>query len=199
MASPLHAERLDTVAAHIIASGARSVLDLGCGPGELLVRLAPMPQFERIVGIDIDAAELDAARAALAATPGRVELRQASFADPTLPLGGFDLAALIETIEHIDPHRLGEVERAVFASYAPRRVLVTTPNRSFNVLHGMRPGARRHPDHRFEWDRPRFRDWARGIAARHGYRVAFFDVGEADPELGASTQMAHFERRDDAG
>lgn len=199
MASPLHAERLDTVAAHIIASGARSVLDLGCGPGELLARLAPLPQFERIVGIDIGVAELEAAHAALAATPSRVELLQASFADPALPLGGFDLAALVETIEHIDPQRLGEVERAVFASYRPRQVLVTTPNQEFNVLHGMRPGARRHPDHRFEWSRERFRRWARGVAARHGYRVGFFDIGEADAELGASTQMARFERRDDAG
>lgn len=199
MVSPLHAERLDTVAGHILASGARSVLDLGCGPGELLTRLAPMPQVERLVGIDLDAGELARARAALLAYPDRVELLQASFADPSLPLGGFDLAALVETIEHIDPQRLGEVERAVFAGYRPRQVLVTTPNQEFNVLHGMRPGTMRHPDHRFEWSRERFRRWARGVGQRHGYRVAFFDIGEVDEALGASTQMARFTRDEDGG
>jgi methylase of polypeptide subunit release factors len=42
--------------------GARSVLDLGCGPGELLLRLAREPQFERIVGVDISPDALQEAR-----------------------------------------------------------------------------------------------------------------------------------------
>ena len=59
-------------------------------------------------------------------------------------------------------------------------------------LHGMNPGAFRHPDHRFEWDRPKFRRWACGVAARHGYSVAFHDIGDCHPTRGASTQMASF-------
>lgn len=193
MATELHEQRLDTVAGYLLATGARSVLDLGCGPGELLQRLAAHSQFERIVGIDISPAELARAREALG-PQDRVELRQASFAQADSRLCGFDVAALVETIEHIDPNRLGHVEQAVFGSYRPARVLVTTPNQEYNVLHGMRPGTLRHPDHRFEWPRARFRHWARGVAARHGYGVYFCDIGEVDPELGASTQMAMFER-----
>jgi len=194
MATELHEQRLDAVAGHLLATGARSVLDLGCGPGELLQRLAAHAQFERIVGIDLSATALAQAREVLGPTLARVELRQASFARADPELAGFEIAALVETIEHIDPNRLGEVEQAVFGSYRPGKVLVTTPNQEYNVLHGMRPGTLRHPDHRFEWPRARFRHWARRVAARHGYGVYFCDIGEVDPELGASTQMAMFER-----
>jgi small RNA 2'-O-methyltransferase len=195
MASPLHAHRLDTVAAFLLATGARSVLDLGCGPGELIERLIVHPQFERIVGIDTSSVALAEAGGRFAALQPRVQIRQASYmvADPTL--AGFDAAALVETIEHVDAHRLGEVEAAVFGGLAPGHVLITTPNAEYNPLHGLRPGQRRHADHRFEWDRPRFRAWAQRIATRYGYRVSFHDIGEPDPELGASSQMARFERR----
>jgi small RNA 2'-O-methyltransferase len=194
MASPLHAHRLDVVAAHVVASGARSVLDLGCGLGELIERLVLHPQFERIVGIDTSSVGIAAARERFAGR-GIVEIRHASYFDPDPSLAGFDLAALIETIEHVDPHRLGDLEQAVFGLARPRCVLVTTPNAEYNPLHGLRPGERRHPDHRFEWDRARFRAWGHRIATRHGYRVTFHDIGECDPDLGASTQMARFEWR----
>jgi small RNA 2'-O-methyltransferase len=194
MARPLHAHRLDVVAAFLAATGARSVLDLGCGPGELIERLVDNPAFERIVGIDTSSVALDLAGRRFAGLQPRVEIRQASYMVADASLAGFDAAALVETIEHVDAHRLGEVEAAVFGGMAPTHVLVTTPNAEYNPLHGLRPGERRHADHRFEWDRARFRVWARRIAQRHGYRVSFHDIGDCDPELGASTQMARFER-----
>ena len=51
---------------------------------------------------------------------------------------------------------------------------------------------RSHPDHRFEWTRAQFRDWAGGVAARHGYQVSYRPVGRDDPEVGPPTQLAVF-------
>jgi small RNA 2'-O-methyltransferase len=192
MASPQHAHRLDVVAAHLVASGAQTVLDLGCGPGELISRLVLHPQFERIVGIDTSSYAMRESSLHLGPLSPRIEIRQASYTDAHPDLVGFDAAAMVETIEHIDPHRLGEVEQAVFGVLRPALVLVTTPNSEFNPRHGLRPGQRRHPDHRFEWDRRRFRNWAWGVARRHGFVTRFHDIGETDAELGASTQMASF-------
>lgn len=196
MASALHMERLDAVVRHLLDSGAARVLDLGCGPGELLLRLVQQPQFTRIVGIDIDAHVLGEARFALGLglshPAGRIQVRYGSFEEAAPELAGFDAAALVETIEHIDPGRLPRVERAVFGSMRPRTVLVTTPNQEFNVLHGMAPGQRRHPGHRFEWNRAKFRQWAEDVAQRNGYDVSFIDIGAHDPARGSSTQMAHF-------
>ena len=53
-------------------------------------------------------------------------------------------------------------------------------------------GEHRHADHRFEWDRPTFRDWARGVASTHDYRVDFADVGPVHAVHGAPTQAAIF-------
>jgi len=196
MTSELHAERLDTVVQQLLDCGASSVLDLGCGRGDLLQRLAAQAQFTRIVGIDIDPHALDAARLALgvgvADHGARIQVRYGSFEEPDAGLAGFDAAALVETIEHIDPRRLSRVEDAVFGSLRPRIVLVTTPNQEYNVLHGMVPGQRRHPGHRFEWTRPKFRQWAAGVAARRRYDVEFIDVGPPDARLGSTTQMARF-------
>ncbi|PKL96470.1 MAG: methyltransferase type 12, partial [Gammaproteobacteria bacterium HGW-Gammaproteobacteria-7] len=175
MASELHQERLDTVVQALLDSGARRVLDLGCGPGELLLRLARETQFTQIVGIDIDQVVLHEARELLGLglpLPGdRIQVRQGSFAMLDAALAGFDAAALVETIEHLDPRLLGQMERAVFAGMRPGVVLVTTPNQEYNVVHGMAPGERRHPGHRFEWNRARFRQWAQGVAERNAYAV----------------------------
>jgi small RNA 2'-O-methyltransferase len=203
MASELHEVRLDTVVRHLLDSGAARVLDLGCASGELLLRLAWQPQFTRIVGIDIDEAALAEARAALALSTagdaGRVRVQYGSFEEADRSLIGFDAAALVETIEHIDPRRLTRVEQAVFGTMRPGTVLVTTPNQEYNILHGLAPGQRRHPEHRFEWTRERFRQWGRGVAARNGYRVDFIDIGPPDPLRGSSTQMARFIRTAEPG
>lgn len=196
MASALHEERLNAVVRHLLDSGAARVLDLGCGPGELLRRLAGQPQFTRIVGIDIDERALGEARFALGIgfpdPADRVQVRYGSFEEADAELIGFDAAVLVETIEHIDPGRLSRVERAVFGVMRPCIVLVTTPNQEYNVLHGMTPGKRRHPGHRFEWSRAKFRQWAQGVAERNSYCVSFGDIGPPDPLRGSSTQMASF-------
>jgi 3' terminal RNA ribose 2'-O-methyltransferase Hen1 len=197
--STLHEQRLDAVLAALLRSGAESVLDLGCGTGELLSRLAREKQFRNIVGVDLSLEALLEAQssvpgAALGPSDARVSLLQASFDCPDRSLEGFDAAALVETIEHIEPDRLSGVERAVFGSFRPATVIVTTPNREYNVLHGMPEGALRHPDHRFEWTRAKLRAWALGVGRRNGYQVRFDDIGDVDPLLGASTQMATFRR-----
>jgi hypothetical protein len=99
----------------------------------------------------------------------------------------------MEVVEHVDPHRLSALEHAVFHAARPRAVVVTTPNIEYNVRYEtLEAGRFRHSDHRFEWTRAEFRDWAGRVASAHGYQVRFKPVGEIDPELGPSTQLALF-------
>lgn len=194
--SAAHEARIDSVASYLLRSSAATVLDLGCGDGDLLARLAVGSQFSRLVGIDIDPRAIAGARATLGLpareSESRLEVLCDSFEEPGHAWSGFDAAVMLETIEHVDPGRLSRVEEAVFEAMHPGIVLITTPNQEFNVLHGLAPGERRHWDHRFEWPRARFRHWARGVAVRRGYTVSFVDIGPADPVLGSSTQMARF-------
>lgn len=199
MTSLMHDERLEAVREAVLDSGAASVLDLGCGDGDLFVRLAGAPQIGRLVGIDIRAAALERLRrrlGPLTRRDGRIDLRIASMTETAPDLTGFDCAVLIETIEHIDPHRLPRLERAVFHHMRPGMVAVTTPNAEFNHLLGVPPHRFRHPDHRFEWPRAKFRSWAGRVAETFAYDVAFRDIAGCHPDFGGASQMAVFQRPD---
>lgn len=199
--SGLNDVRLERVAAVLAASGAARVLDLGCGEGKLVQRLLRAPQFERVVGVDVShvALERAARRIGLEALPervrARVELLHGSLTYRDSRLAGFDAAAAVEVIEHLELDRLPSFERAVFEHARPGTVVITTPNAEFNArFERLSPGTFRHADHRFEWTRAEFRGWAEAVAQRRGYAVEFEDVGAVDAALGAPTQMGVFRR-----
>jgi len=98
-------------------------------------------------------------------------------------------------IEHIEPGRLGHMERAIFGDAGPRAVIVTTPNADYNVLFPTLPAGRfRHDDHRFEWTRAEFAAWCDRVAAEHGYQVRIEPLGDVDAAHGAPSQMGVFTR-----
>ena len=126
---------------------------------------------------------------------GRVTLLHGSILYRDKRIAGFDAAALVEVIEHLDPPRLHAFERVVFEFARPRSIVLTTPNAEYNVhFAGLERGKFRHKDHRFEWTRAELETWARDVAGRHGYAVRFLGIGTDDPVTGAPTQMAIFER-----
>ena len=196
----LRDQRLGTVQSVLKASGARRVLDLGCGAGALLARLL-RDDYERVVGADVSVRALEqAARrckldAMHDAQRERIALLHSPLTYRDKRLCGFDAAALVEVIEHLDPPRLAAAEQNVFGSARPRTVVVTTPNVEYNVRWETLPaGSLRHPDHRFEWTRAQFATWAERVGAQHGYAVRYLPVGPDDPDVGPPTQMAVFSR-----
>ena len=197
----LNDQRVGCVMAALRSSGAKRVLDLGCGEGKLIRELLKEKQFDEIVGLDVSirALEMGQRRLKLERLPAmqaeRVRLIHGSLMYRDKRLQGFDAAAIVEVIEHLDPPRLSAFERVVFEFAKPRTVVLTTPNREYNVKwETLGAGRFRHPDHRFEWSRQEFQDWANGIAARFGYVVRFLGVGPEDEKVGAPTQMGIFER-----
>lgn len=197
----LNDQRHGAVLAALKASGARSVLDLGCGEGKLLRDLLQEKQFEQIVGMDVSIRSLEFAqkRLKLDRLPPRqaerLTLLHGSLIYRDRRLEGFDAAALVEVIEHLDPPRLAAFERAVFEFARPQTVIVTTPNQEYNVMWETLPaGQFRHNDHRFEWTRQEFAAWAEKVAQQHGYQVRFLPVGPEDEKVGSPTQMGIFTR-----
>ena len=196
----LRDQRLGTVQSVLSASGARRVLDLGCGPGALTERLV-RDQYDEVVGVDVSVRALEMAAKRLRldemhdAGRERVKLLHSPLTYRDRRLIGFDAAALVEVIEHFDPPRLAAAEQNVFGSARPGTVVVTTPNAEYNVTWESLPaGEFRHPDHRFEWTRAEFARWAEGVAERYGYSVRFLPVGPEDADVGPPTQMAVFSR-----
>jgi 3' terminal RNA ribose 2'-O-methyltransferase Hen1 len=198
----LNAQRLTRVTEVVQQSGAKSVVDLGCGEGKLLRELMALRSLERIVGMDVSLRSLEFARERLRLdqlSPSvryRVQLIHGSLMYRDRRLQGLDLATVIEVVEHLDAARLRAFERVVFGEARPKAVVVTTPNSEYNVKFESLPaGQFRHPDHRFEWTRAEFQSWAQGLGESFGYAVRFDGIGESDATLGAPTQMAVFDVR----
>ena len=195
----MNEQRLEAVRTALLESGAKRVLDLGCGEGKLIRKLLEHKQFEQVIGMDVSHRALEMAHNRLNLERltehqrARVNLLQGSLTYRDKRLEGFDAAALVEVIEHLDPPRLAALERNVFEFAKPSTVVVTTPNREYNAHWETLPaGTMRHSDHRFEWTRLEFETWARAVAERFAYAVRFVAVGLEDAALGSPTQMAVF-------
>jgi len=191
--------RLGSVVAVLKAAGAHRVLDLGCGEGQLVRALLKEPDFSEIVGVDVSHRALEIAAQRLRLDDmserkrARVKLIQGSLTYRDVRLAGYDAAAVVEVIEHLDLSRLRAFERTIFEFARPATVALTTPNAEYNVKFDKLPaGTFRHRDHRFEWTRAEFNAWADRVATEFGYRVRYLPVGDEDSVVGAPTQMAVF-------
>lgn len=180
----------------------RRIVDLGCGEGRLLKRLLNEKAFDEIVGVDVSSRALNYAeqRLQLDRLPdkqrGRIKLLHGSliYKDPRIQ--GYEAAVCVEVIEHMELDRLDSFERILFGYTRPALVIITTPNREYNVrFQNMQAGELRHPDHRFEWTRREFWEWATRVSDSNGYEVECFPIGEEDKEFGPPTQMGVFVRK----
>lgn len=201
----LNDQRMERVVALLRELGTQSVLDLGCGEGRLLRELLKVPGLTKITGVEVAPRVLAGAGDRLRLDHmsdmkrQRIELLQGSLVYRDDRLKGFDAAAVIEVIEHMEAERLPAFEGAVFGHARPGAVIVTTPNREYNALfEGMKPDAVRHPDHRFEWTRTEFHHWAESVGLAYGYAVRLDGIGSEDATHGHPTQVAVFRRAEEA-
>ncbi len=195
----LRDRRIAAVVAALKQIGAQRVLDLGCGEGSLLLALLDEPSFREIVGMDVSCRALAIAKQRLRMDElaprqrERIQLLQGSLMYRDRRLAGYDAAAVVEVIEHLDGPRLRAFERVLFEFARPRGVVMTTPNAEYNAkLERLAFGNLRHRDHRFEWTRAEFASWGSEVAGRYGYEVTYRPIGDEDAALGAPTQMAVF-------
>ncbi|KAK4386439.1 Small RNA 2'-O-methyltransferase [Sesamum angolense] len=225
---PLSKQRVEFALQHIKESSAASLVDFGCGSGSLLDSLLSYPtSLEKIVGVDISQRALARAAKSLHSKLNRLldskepssKIKSAVLYDGSIMkcdsrLHGFDIGTCLEVIEHMeeeDAYLFGDV---VLSSFSPRILIVSTPNYEYNViLQGSAPQGQeedpdernqpqnckfRNHDHKFEWTRAQFNEWASGLAERHNYNVEFSGVGgAADIEPGFASQIAIFRRLED--
>lgn len=194
----LHDVRLQAVHEALIASGATTVADLGCGEGRLLALLVRDHRFAKILGMDVSVRSLEIAadKLRLDRLPERqkerIKLIQGALTYRDSRIAGYDAVALVEVIEHLEEDRLPALERVVFHFAAPGTVVVTTPNKEWNVTFTEEQEKMRHSDHRFEWTRQQFAHWCLHIEEQYGYSYTIKPVGEEAEGVGAPSQMAVF-------
>lgn len=196
----LNQQRLGTVVSMLKQHKVQRVIDLGCGEGRLLQMLLPDMSFLALAGMDVSYRTLAIATARLhldrlpEKQRERITLFQGSLMYRDQRLSGYDAATVIEVIEHLDAPRLAAFERVLFECARPRLVILTTPNAEYNVKFSGLAGQFRHRDHRFEWTRSEFQDWATTITRRFGYTVRLLPIGSEDATVGSPTRMGVFTR-----
>ncbi|CAJ1935878.1 unnamed protein product [Sphenostylis stenocarpa] len=127
-------------------------------------------------------------------------------------LQGFDIGTCLEVIEHMEEDQACLFGDVTLSFFRPRILIVSTPNFEYNVVlqKSNSPAQEqeeldektllqsckfRNHDHKFEWTRAQFTQWASDLAARHNYKVEFSGVGgSADVEPGYASQIALFKR-----
>lgn len=197
--TPLNTQRMEAVRNAVLASGASSVIDLGCGECRLTSLLLNEPQIKNVTACDVSVHELEKAARRLKLDrmqpyrKNKLTLMQASLTYKDKRFEGFDCACVVEVIEHIEPMRIPAFERAVFEFAAPKTVILTTPNKEYNVNYeAMQENDLRHGDHRFEWTRAEFKAWTEHICERFGYSCELTGIGDNDGQHGTPTQMGVF-------
>jgi len=195
----LHNKRIKLAAEKLAESGAARVLDLGCGEGKLIRQLLKNKQFTEIAGMDVAYSELIKAKERLhfdemaPKQKERIKLFQGSLTYRDQRLEGYDAAAVVEVIEHLDLNRLKAFERVLFEFAKPKTIVLTTPNKAYNVVwEKLDAEAMRHDDHRFEWTRPEFASWAESIGKKYNYTLELLPIGDEVENIGAPSQMAIF-------
>ncbi|KAJ2043197.1 hypothetical protein H4S04_005574 [Coemansia sp. S16] len=199
----------------------RRVLEVGCGDGNILSFLvAPASDDEHpirhLYGIDISADALGEARNQLEPTDQdrrdlrvdelRVELFHGSAMASAAPIA-IDAVICSEVIEHVQESEVPALTHAVLGVYRPRLAVFTTPNAEFNVnfpglCYGTPEARFRDADHKFEWTRAEFTQWAQNAAEYYGYQVELRGIGmtmrntaEGFVPCGGCSQMALFVRQ----
>lgn len=158
----------------------------------------PIQGLQKITGMDVSYYDVEKAIRRLRlddagpALKERVQIFHGSLMYKDERLAGYDVATVIEVVEHLDPPRLAAFEKVVFGHARPQTVIITTPNREYNALYDLED--LRHTDHRFEWTRAEFAAWAEAVAEKHGYKVTFEGLGAPDETHGSPSQMGVFTR-----
>jgi len=198
----LHQQRLNKAFDLLKASGAESILDIGCGEGKLLKLLLKEGQFKKIAGMDVSFGELQKAKENLyldQASPTmreRIKIFQGSVTYKDERIKGFDAIVLVEVIEHLDEERLPTMEKVVFGFAKPNCIVLSTPNSEYNVVFEKLESENfRHDDHRFEWTRKEFSEWCNKVCNDYGYNVEIFPVGQEEENIGAPSQLAVFKKK----
>lgn len=94
-----HSELTDWGLKHVPIERNSSILDVGCGGGRSVQKMAAIATEGRVIGVDYSVGSADAARAKNAPLirAGRVEIRQAPVSQLPFPDRTFDFVTAIET------------------------------------------------------------------------------------------------------
>lgn len=168
------------------------VVDIGCGEGKFLKFLSP--KVPKYLAVDKDLEVLKSAEAKIK----RDELTNvvlfndtASF-DAEVNLLPKFTGILIEVIEHMPLESAKALMKKTLSYPGLNQLVVTTPNRDFNVHYLITEGFR-HDDHHYELNEPEFQELIKSLTPPN-FNVKFINIGDEINGI-ATTMGAVWEKK----
>ena len=199
----LNKMRLNKVKDIILKNNVHSVLDLGCGEGNLISILLEESSIQKITGVDISSNALSKIKEHIylykykKEEQDKLNIIVGSCLYKDDRFNDYDCICAIEMIEHLEPYKLKDFVKVVFKYAKPNLVIITTPNKDYNKLYEyLNEDQLRHKDHRFEFTREEFNNWCNNITNQYkNYKVTIEEVEKnKDEKLGSPTQLAIFKK-----
>lgn len=164
------------------------ILDVGCGGGAYF-RLAE--KVGSYVGVDIDPEVLAYAKDR-GERMGLENIQLYSSLDEVTFQEGMDIL-LMEVIEHMSLKKAADLLQRLLKSPF-HRLILSTPNKDFNVFYGLSENQMRHEDHKFELGAIEFQKWLTKTVGSE-FTIQFFTTGDQVNGV-ATTQGAMIKRKD---
>lgn len=183
----------------IAASGAKTIIDLGCGDGSFVFSLHGQNRYEKLAGMDASAQNIENARKKFD-SPFFHRRKSPEFFIGSITyrdkrISGYDAVILSEVIEHFEPERMDGVMRNILGEARPKLFVMTTPNKAYNQeFPFLEAGEFRHPDHRHEFGEDEFISFCEKYAAVFGYDLEISHVGVELSRIGSPTFMGIFKK-----
>lgn len=190
----LNTQRYETIAHAVAALNPKTVIDMGAGEGKLSMLLAQINTITKLYSVDPSNNALAKMQKHFAdkhfAVPPIIKWGSLYYEDKEFT--GADVFIICEVIEHIDEERLPQIMQLITQNYAPKHLIITTPNAEYNAVYELE--EMRHDDHRFEWTRLQFETWCKAMAPSYDFQ--FKGIGDVHEQYGTPTQMCIMTRRD---
>lgn len=189
----LNTQRYEAIARQVEKLPHRFVIDMGAGEGKLTEHLAQLKTIDTLYAVDPSNAALAKMVKRFTDSDFAVApiIRWGSLHYEDATFTGADVFILCEVIEHINEERLVSMMRLITDTYAPKNIIITTPNAEYNAVYELE--EMRHDDHRFEWTRTQFQAWCKSVAPQ--YDLYFEGIGDEHALYGTPTQMCVMTRR----
>lgn len=185
----LHEERIFAICNILNKYNVESVLDCGCGNGRLLKKLLSMSNFKKLAGVDYSQKRLKIAKKNT--QNSTVKLYYQSFFDVNVDFFQYEAFVASEIIEHLSSEELNMFFEKILKRIKPKLLIITTPNKSYNMNYEILYNGLRHKSHVFEFDEQELNDYL--IILRKSYPYYIIEKGYCDSNH--ASHLIIFERK----
>lgn len=170
--------------------GGAQLIDIGCG--ELNYALPLAAKYESVLAFEADEeVRQNAEGKAQGRQVENITFKEAatpeSIDECSLLFSGADVL-ITEVLEHIEKKDAEKLLNAVFETDF-RKLVITVPNKAFNVNYLMADDEFRHDDHKWEMDYQDFNDWFWAISKRQALSAYSQGIGDAVNGVHTSTMI----------